>query len=132
MQNKLNSALRWLLALCMLALIYFLSSTQGAREILPEEWLGTFFHEILSAGAHMILYGLLALALEWGFGTKDKKSRLLILLIVVLYGITDEIHQSFVPERNATVLDVIYDFTGGWLVIYRQKIISWIKTRNTT
>lgn len=114
----------------MLALIFALSSTQGAREILPEQWLGTLIHDILSAGAHMGLYALLALALEWGFAATNQKSRILILLVVLLYGISDEFHQGFVPERNATILDVFFDFLGGGLAIYHKEIIGWIKSRN--
>ena len=34
------------------------------------------------------------------------------LLLATLYAATDEYHQSFIPERNASVLDVLLD-TGG-------------------
>lgn len=34
-------------------------------------------------------------------------------LCVVIYGITDEIHQVFVPTRRAEFMDVIYDAAGG-------------------
>ncbi|MCK5081916.1 MAG: VanZ family protein, partial [Candidatus Omnitrophica bacterium] len=29
------------------------------------------------------------------------------------YGISDEIHQSFVPGRNAGIIDIIADTIGG-------------------
>ena len=35
------------------------------------------------------------------------------LLIVFLYGASDEFHQSFVPTRTARVSDVFIDTAGG-------------------
>jgi VanZ family protein len=37
------------------------------------------------------------------------------LIIVVLYAISDEIHQCFVPGRQGAVLDVLLDSVGGLL-----------------
>lgn len=34
-------------------------------------------------------------------------------ILTGLYGISDEWHQSFVPERTADALDVVADFVGG-------------------
>jgi VanZ family protein len=39
----------------------------------------------------------------------------LIILLVGLLALGDEIHQSFVPMRRASSLDVILDVTGGFL-----------------
>lgn len=35
------------------------------------------------------------------------------LLVVALYAVSDEIHQAFVPTRQASVWDVVLDTTGG-------------------
>lgn len=40
---------------------------------------------------------------------------LLALLFVVLYGASDEFHQSLVPSREAKWRDVFIDGVGGWL-----------------
>lgn len=37
----------------------------------------------------------------------------LALLFVLLYASTDELHQYFVPSRQASVMDVLIDTTGG-------------------
>jgi len=45
----------------------------------------------------------------------------LILLSVVsasFYGISDEIHQYYVPSRNADILDVIADILGALCGVY--------------
>jgi VanZ family protein len=38
-----------------------------------------------------------------------------VCLLVGLYGITDEFHQSFIPGRTADALDVAADVAGGLL-----------------
>ncbi len=44
----------------------------------------------------------------------NKKMKSLILPVVIsfLYAVLDEVHQLFVPLRNASILDVLVDTTG--------------------
>ncbi|MGD8768566.1 MAG: VanZ family protein, partial [Desulfobacterales bacterium] len=47
--------------------------------------------------------------------------KLMVILSVVLsslYGVSDEIHQYFVPFREADLLDVLADTLGGILGVY--------------
>lgn len=67
----------------------------------------------MKKGGHMVGYGLLALAfwhaLEW-----KSDRRWLAWLLTVLYAVTDEIHQAYVPGRNPSVWDVvIFDNLGA-------------------
>jgi VanZ family protein len=39
------------------------------------------------------------------------------LLLVVIYGLLDELHQSFVPSRTASVYDGVIDIAGGLTVL---------------
>jgi VanZ family protein len=39
------------------------------------------------------------------------------LLLVVLYGLLDEFHQSFVPSRTASIYDSAIDIAGGLTVL---------------
>ena len=87
--------------------------------------------------AHMTAYGTLACTVLWSFGRKglDNPGRtvVLTLLFCVLYGISDEYHQSFTPLRSVSVLDVFADTAGALCVTLlwfqnlplRQKIISY-------
>jgi len=57
---------------------------------------------------------------------------MLMLLSVVsasLYGISDEIHQSFVPFREAEVADVIADMLGAasGVLLYQLVVVSRIE-----
>ena len=39
------------------------------------------------------------------------------LLLVVIYGLLDEYHQSFVPSRTASIYDSAIDVAGGFTVL---------------
>jgi VanZ family protein len=45
--------------------------------------------------------------------TEDRKTLVTGVLFVIMYGISDEIHQSFVPTRNPKFTDVLFDTIGG-------------------
>jgi len=94
-------------------------------------------HYVRKAG-HMTEYALLASALLCHLGSVraaknidkcDKKisfgktTRILALIITVIYAISDEIHQLFVDGRGAEVKDVCIDALGGSLGIIGLSII---------
>ena len=67
---------------------------------------------------------------------KNKKIKILLPTIIVsIYGIIDEFHQSFTPGRDATISDWIADTLGalfGSFVFYLVvKIIKKIKDKKT-
>lgn len=67
---------------------------------------------------HALAYALLAfLATRWLHIENRPKSRktaiILAFLFTTLYGLSDEIHQYFVPGRFASSLDFIADMTGA-------------------
>lgn len=52
----------------------------------------------------------------------------LALVIVALYAASDELHQAFVPTRQASIWDVLLDTTGGALGLLFLWIIGrWRK-----
>lgn len=63
----------------------------------------------------MLGYGMLAVFYWRAFGYRSDK-RWLAWLFAVMYAVTDEFHQSFVPGRNASIWDVmIFDNFGALL-----------------
>jgi VanZ family protein len=102
--------LRWLPALSIMVAIFGFSS-------LPSKDVPSFgmWDPVVEKGAHLLGYGLLALALWYAFHF-DRRRRWLVLLFVVLYALTDEIHQSFVPGRHPSWVDVLI-FDGGGAVL---------------
>lgn len=107
-----RQVIRVALVLGWLALIFALSS----RSSFPQPRSG--FGEPSSVVVHLILYGVLAVLLFRAL-TVNRAARWSTVAIVVafatLYGISDELHQSFVPGRSATVLDVVVDGIGAAL-----------------
>ncbi|NNG01775.1 MAG: VanZ family protein [Desulfobacteraceae bacterium] len=80
---------------------------------------------------HIAAYALLATLFFRAYRNTGKLSRSPLLLIVLsilsstLYGLTDEIHQSFVSVRHADVLDLVADGVGSILgsLAYHQVVI---------
>lgn len=78
--------------------------------------------------AHFTEYFILGL-LVYNLIYSNQKKACFAIIICVLYAISDEIHQLFVPGRSCQVLDVIIDSSGSLLGIillyiykYRHKI----------
>ncbi len=100
--------------LLVMGIIYFLSSVPGDRLVLPDI-------VNIDKVAHMAIYGLLAAAAFYAFGGRLRRLHprlipLLVILICTLYGVSDEFHQSFVPNRSPDVFDVMADSCGAALV----------------
>jgi VanZ family protein len=78
----------------------------------------------------MLGYALLGMSLMRGQRQLSWQGYLLAVAGCTLYALGDEFHQSFVPGRNATLVDVAIDLTGcliGLVVLSRvpflQKVV---------
>lgn len=94
-----------------MALIFFLS----AQPDLPHPRSG-WMDLVVSSGAHVFMYGALALLLRWALGDGGRGLALAFGL-ALLYGISDELHQSFVPGRVPDILDLVSDGLGAALAL---------------
>ena len=72
---------------------------------------------MMRKGAHFCEYGILMALLYWlntrSFALQPKKGLIVGFVSVVLFAITDEFHQSFVPERTSLFSDVLIDLSGA-------------------
>ncbi|HJL14865.1 MAG TPA: VanZ family protein [Sandaracinaceae bacterium LLY-WYZ-13_1] len=71
-------------------------------------------------GIHLVEYGVLGLLLAHAaFRTWPRhhplRTAALAVLIAVLWGLLDEIHQAFVPGRSSEALDLVADTLGATL-----------------
>ncbi|UCF37188.1 MAG: VanZ family protein [Acidobacteriota bacterium] len=72
--------------------------------------------------AHFLAYGLFALTLVWGW-TKGLKGQLELRVVpwlwvaATLYGVLDEVHQAFVPNRHPSFQDVLADSVGALVAV---------------
>lgn len=94
-------------------LIFYLSSISNLRVEALGFWdlvLRKFAHAIEFAILCFLLTRALKLRLSW------KKSIIISVIISILYAISDEIHQYFVPGRIGSPWDVVIDAWGVVLV----------------
>lgn len=78
---------------------------------------------------HLVEYGIFAflLARAWFplLRHRSPGERMVLLVVAcLLWGVGDEIHQSFVPGRSAEALDVLADTTGGLLVAMLMRSVK--------
>lgn len=77
--------------------------------------------------AHIFVYGILAILFYRSLlGEKVNKTKAMYwaFLLALVYGVTDEIHQSFTPGREPRVRDLFFDGVGAIIGVYfaRMKI----------
>lgn len=100
--------------------IFYLSHQPGDFSYIPEIF---GIDKLL----HIIAYGSLAATLLYGLNPKVKSSsRALtavgVVFFCILFGISDEYHQSFIPGRSVSSWDVAADGIGAFLVT-----VWWLK-----
>lgn len=112
---------RYLPALVWMAVIFYMSHQTGDDlDTLLLPWFQALFPAMRSFDwGHFILYFLLAVvyyrallprSATWG-------GKALVVLLCLLYGITDEFHQSFVPGRSPDAADLRNDTIGAALAV---------------
>ena len=65
--------------------------------------------------AHFIMYGVGGAIAAWTGSRRGRKEGVVALLLVLLTGMADELHQSTLATRNADMLDWIADAAGAGL-----------------
>ncbi len=104
-----------------MAVIYELSS----RSKLPK--VSSISDEAISLGGHCGAYAILAVCFWWALGMTDLASgkRILIALAgAVLYGLSDEWHQSFVPGRTPDIRDIFVDGMGAVAGLFLVSLLA--------
>lgn len=100
----------WLTAGCYAAFIFSLSAIPAQH--FPDSALTG-----LDKAAHLLEYiplGLLLMrALAFTRRTSRIQSLLITVFVIMLYALTDEFHQSFVPGRTSDWMDGLMDVAGG-------------------
>jgi len=102
--------------LVVMGTIFFLSHQPGDSFELP----GLFnFDKLL----HGVAYGVLAATVLFAAPMELRKRSLfftaaLAMAVCLLYGISDEFHQSFIPGRYPSIWDIIADLLGATVVVW--------------
>jgi VanZ family protein len=109
----------WWPAFAMIAAIFMFSSIPSSQMPVFGGW-----DVIVKKGGHMLGYGLLTVAFWRGFEWK-KRLFWLPFVLAVLYASTDEFHQSFVPGRHSSPVDVGIDAIGSAILL---SLWAWART----
>lgn len=113
------------LALLYAILIFLLSSLSGAQisDLPPTApHADKTAHFALYAGFGFVLY----LAFSQTSHEQIRRNAMALTIIVgTVYGVTDEVHQHFVPGRSMDIVDVLVDFLAiltvvGIVLLYKR------------
>ena len=138
--SKVSFYIRLILPILWYGLIFYITeqpeadslSTQLAMEELhskvnetvqlAEIWLFNpeFWNGVLRIGSHLFLFGILGILFYYLIEPNlrfNKKTFLISIFLVALFGISDEVHQSFVPGRFPMPIDVLKDIAGAIVFI---------------
>ncbi|MFQ5875401.1 MAG: VanZ family protein [Dehalococcoidia bacterium] len=110
----LKHPLRWSAVVLYCGLIFFLSSLPSKGVPLPHLFWGA--DKIL----HALGYALLSFLLAWALGLEKRTGALIAIALASFYGVTDEVHQAFVPGREASAWDWFADTVGASLALWRR------------
>ncbi|SFS61040.1 VanZ family protein [Paenibacillus sp. BC26] len=120
MKQTTMRRLRFLPAIIIMATIFLLSSRTNdeLNTFLP--WFQKLFPQMSSFDwGHFIAYFVLALTFDYGFARRARRwtFKVAIVLLCVLYGLTDEYHQSFVSGRSPDIADLRHDGIGAAIAV---------------
>lgn len=88
------------------AVVLTLGTLQLSTTSIPTGW---------DKGAHFVMYGVGGAIAAWTGHRRGRRAGLLALLLVLLTGMADELHQSTLATRQGDILDWIADAAGAGL-----------------
>jgi len=109
-------------ALLFGGLIFFLSSISRYPESFPAFW---GFDKVVHCAVYYLL-GLLLMrmCIHAPWPVMVKYAAILTAATGIVYGISDELHQSFVPGRMSSVADVVFDALGVILAVISCRVFK--------
>ncbi len=105
LKSYLKTFLRCIPSVIIISISWYLSSQEHV-EHMPGFWNA-------DKVVHFVCFGVLCMWLCFACRTKTFSKIWIPSLITSLYGIIDELHQSFVPGRSCSIFDWIADTTGA-------------------
>lgn len=126
---KRKNFMAWLFVFVWMGLIFYLSHQSASESsqlsggvvafvlhilhtIIPQSIEVSAFHTFIRKGAHFFAYfilGILIYRALWG----RWKNFFMALFIALLYAVSDEVHQLFIPGRSGEFRDVLIDSAGA-------------------
>lgn len=148
--HKIIKIISWTAVILWMAFIFNLSSqvaeqsnelSTGITEIIVEAVervapqaeldINTLNH-IVRKNAHFLSYLVLGIVVLYALrrsGVQGYKSIAIAAVVCILYAVSDEIHQLFVPGREGQIKDVLIDSSGSAAGIVLYLLVSRIFKR---
>ena len=125
-----------LLVILWMLLIFIMSSANSTESNSQSNYIVDIIANILNINnlnklsyiirklAHLSEYFILGMLTNNMVKIHNKKT-IISVIICILYAVSDEIHQSFVPGRSAQIIDILIDSIGATLgiLLFNNKIV---------
>lgn len=106
---KRNEKISFFILLIIIGIIGYCSTLTSDPSVGPSfSWLATAYHFMIFFSFTFFLSLIIS-------GAEMKQKRIFIIIISLIIAFLDEMHQIFVPFRDASLKDVMTDFTGSLL-----------------
>lgn len=117
-KTKAYERLNLWLPVFLWGLVIFLFSSLSTTPVSQSQFLNFLFFKNLHFWEYAILLVLTFRAVKNSFKLPVWEVYLVSLLLVVVFSLTDEIHQTFVPGREGKLKDVLIDtFSAGFILV---------------
>ena len=137
---KIKKIISIILVILWMGLIFKMSSYNGIDSGNQSGFIVNFIANIFNINnldiisfivrkiAHLSEYLILGILAHNLIKNYNKKT-FIAILICIIYAISDEIHQIFVPGREFKLLDICIDSIGSIIGIYMYKYILYITNK---
>ncbi|HEY5538183.1 MAG TPA: VanZ family protein [Thermoplasmata archaeon] len=121
MRNRRAVAL-WVAAIAYAAAIFVASSIPAPAPEVSQV-------PVSDKALHALEYGLFALLLAMAIATvRDSRihsyAAVLAFIVAALYGVSDELHQTFVPSRVGDLIDLAWDVAGAAIAAVAFHVVA--------
>ena len=106
----------WVILVLLICIMIFYLTSSSLGTFIGTEHIFHQYNWYARKMAHVSLFGLLAVAVQ-RILKKNQYSYLFAWIFVTAYGLSDEWHQMFVPNRSPHLSDVAIDSTGAFLAL---------------
>lgn len=116
----MKKIIRFLPALLWMGIIFYFSTRQTTGIGGSSYW----YRFLILKSFHLIEYAVLFVLINFALN-----SNLISIIIAYIYGVSDEIHQSFTPGRSPKLTDTLIDLLGILLgfLIYKFVLVPLFK-----
>lgn len=131
---------RWFPLIFWMFVIFFLSANPDPYRWLPASWrlirvggsAASSLDDVIGMGLHVFEYAVLVVlilrARVWGRSLR-KEDFLAVVSFTMLYALSDEIHQIFVPGRAFQLADLGLDLVGALAGLWIYSVVRNSRTK---